>query len=90
MYFEWHLSSASSTEGNSAAGVTVKSALLDGEPVVVVIDFVSFVDSEFHLAEESGAVRLLDDSNNLTVLFNFDMRSAEGNAETLSNGEWSD
>jgi hypothetical protein len=70
--------------------VAVKSALLYGEPVVGLIDFSTFVDSEFHLAEESGAVRLFDDTNNLTVLFNFDVGSAERNVETLSNGERSD
>jgi hypothetical protein len=65
--------------------VAVKSALFEGEPVVAFVDFTAFVESEFVLAEKSGAIWLFDDTNNLTVLFYLNLGSAAWDVAALAN-----
>jgi hypothetical protein len=67
----------------------VDGTLFEGQPVVVFVDFSTFVESEFELAEEGWAIWLFNYSNDLTVLFYLDLRSAARNVAALSDRNWS-
>lgn len=69
--------------------MAIDSALGNLQPVVFWFSFSTFVEVKFILAEEGWAIWLFDNTNHVSVFFDSDLGSAEGDVETLSNREGS-